>query len=281
MRLGCHLSIAGGHHNALLRARELGLECVAMFIRNQRQWKASPLKADAIELFRKTRRETGLSPVVGHASYLINLAGSGDFLEKSIDATVDELSRCGQLGVDYYVIHPGSSTDAQGGMTQIAELLSGIVKGLPEVKTKVLLESTAGQGSCVGCSFEQLAAMLGQLKPAKRFGVCLDTCHVFATGYDVRTPEAYQATMAEFDRVVGLDRLLAVHANDSKREAGSCVDRHAHIGQGHIGADGIANFVNDPRLADVPFILETPKGTGPDGRDLDEMNVATMRGLVR
>jgi len=281
MLLGSHLSIAGGHHNALVRGRELGLECVALFLRNQRAWRAAPLKAAAIAEFHHARRETGLAPVVGHASYLINLAGRGELLEKSIAATADELTRCGQLGVEYYVLHPGTRDDEAGGVAQIARLLTEIVAGLADVTTTVLLETTAGQGSSLGHSFEQLAAMLSAAAPAERFGVCLDTCHIFAAGYDVRTPDAYARTLAEFDRVVGLERLKAIHLNDSKREVGRRVDRHEHIGRGQIGQAGIANFVNDPRLANLPFILETPKGPAPDGRDLDEINIEAVRSLLR
>ena len=239
------------------------------------------MKAADVETFHKTRRETTLAPVIAHGSYLINLAGQGEFLQKSIAATADELERCGQLGIEYYVLHPGANDDPQAGMERIAESLNAIVEQLPHVKTKVLLESMAGQGSCVGCTFEQLAAMLKMLRPARRFGVCLDTCHVFAAGYDIRTPQAYAKTMAEFDRVVGLSRLLAVHVNDSKRDLGSRVDRHEHIGHGRIGTAGIANFVNDKRLADIPFILETPKGPDDKGREWDEVNVETMRGLEK
>ncbi|MCL2701357.1 MAG: deoxyribonuclease IV [Phycisphaerae bacterium] len=281
MLLGSHLSIAGGHHHALERGRELGLECMAMFLRNQRAWRAAELKAAAIEKFHRARRETNVGPVVGHASYLINLAGSGELLAKSVAAVVDELTRCGQLGVEYYVLHPGTSADVAGGLAQIARLLTEIVAGSGDATTMVLLETTAGQGSNLGWSFEQLAAMLAAAKPAERFGVCLDTCHIFAAGYDVRTSDAYERTMAEFDRQIGLERLRAVHLNDSKRELGRRVDRHEHIGLGQIGAAGLANFINDPRLAALPFILETPKGPSPDGRDFDEINIATVRGLAK
>jgi len=281
MLLGSHLSIAGGHHHALVRGRELGLASVAMFLRNQRMWRAAALKPAAVEAFQAARRETGLGPVVGHASYLINLAGHGEVLDKSVAATADELARCGQLGVEYYVLHPGTSDDVAAGLSQIARLLTGIVAGLEGVTTTVLLETTAGQGSNLGWSFEQLATMLSAVSPASRFGVCLDTCHIFAAGYDVRTGDTYERTMAEFDRLVGLERLKAVHLNDSKREIGSCVDRHEHIGRGKIGEAGLANFINDPRLAGLPFILETPKGPSPDGRDFDEINIERVYSLQR
>jgi len=275
------MSIAGGHHHAVERGRELGLQCVAMFLRNQRAWRAAAIKPAAVEEFRRARREVGLAPVVGHASYLINLAGRGETLAKSIAATADELTRCGQLGVEFYVLHPGTSDDVATGIAQIARLLTEIVAGLDNVTTTVLLETTAGQGSSLGHSFEQLAAMLAEMTPAGRFGVCLDTCHIFAAGYDVRTPDSYARTLAEFDRIIGLDKLHAIHLNDSKREIGRCVDRHEHIGHGQIGLAGIANFVNDPRLENLPFILETPKGPSPDGRDYDEINIEVVNSLIR
>lgn len=280
MRLGAHLSIAGGVHNALLLAQQYGLESVALFVRNQRQWQGPPLSDEFVQLFRQTRQETAISPVVAHGSYLVNLAGEPEILKKSIAATSDELERVGRLGIEYLVIHPGSSPDVQGGIAQIAEWLNAIVKACPHTAPRILLESTAGQGNCLGCTFEQLGQLLALLAPADRFGVCLDTCHMFAAGYDIRTPQAYRQTMEDFDRIVGLDRLHAIHLNDSVKDLGSRVDRHAHIGQGKIGLEGIAQVVNDPRLSDKPMILETPHGQTPAGQDLDEINIAAVRRLL-
>jgi deoxyribonuclease-4 len=278
MILGCHLSIAGGMHRALESAHEYGLNTVALFVRNQRQWRSPALGNDQADLFRKTRRELVISPVVAHGSYLVNLAGEGKFSDPSAKATADELDRCGRLGIEYLVMHPGSHADTYVGIALLADRLNEIVAACP-LGVKVLLETTAGQGGNLGWSFEQLADMLARLRPAERFGVCLDTCHVFAAGYDIRTPEAYRRTMEQFDAIVGLDRLGVIHINDSKRDLGSRVDRHEHIGQGKIGLEGLANFVHDGRFARTPFILETPKGFDADGRDLDEINIATVRGL--
>lgn len=280
MRLGCHLSIAGGLHKALELAQGLGLDAVAMFLRNQRQWRAPALTDTQVDLFKSTRQAAGISPVVAHGSYLVNLAGSGEFLEQSFAATSDEFDRCGRLGIEYLVIHPGSAANAQAGIEQLAELLSSIVQESPHEEPMILLEATAGQGNCLGHTFEQLADMLRLLEPASQFGVCLDTCHIFAAGYDIRTPAAYRETLARFDETIGLHRLRAIHLNDSMRELGSRVDRHHHVGQGKIGVEGLSNFVRDERFAQTPFILETPHGQDETGTDLDAKNVAAVRKMV-
>ena len=280
MLLGCHLSIAGGAYRALESARRYGLSTVALFVRNQRQWRAPALADDQAALFQKTRGELAISPVIAHGSYLVNLAGEGKFSEPSAKATADELDRCGRMGIEFLVMHPGTHADAVAGISLLTDRLNQIVAACRHESVKVLLETTAGQGGNLGWSFEQLAEMLARLRPAKRFGVCLDTCHVFAAGYDIRTPQAYRRTMKQFDSIVGMDRLGVIHVNDSKRELGSRVDRHEHIGQGKIGLRGLANFVRDERLARTPFILETPKGLDPDGRDLDEINIATVRRIA-
>jgi len=281
MLLGAHLSIAGGLHRALERAKGHGFDTVAMFVRNQRQWAAPELTDSAVRAFRRTRRGLGISPVVAHGSYLLNLAGGGEVWRKSIAAVREDLGRCDRLGIERLVIHPGSSWDAAAGLRRIADGLNEILSACRGAGPKVLLETTAGQGNCLGCTFEQLAEILSLLDRPGRVGVCLDTCHVFAAGYDIRTPPAYRRTMEQFDRILGLDRLSVVHVNDSLRPLGSRVDRHAHVGRGRIGRRGLANFINDPRLACVPFILETPKGTAPDGRDWDEVNATALRALVR
>ena len=260
-------------------ARGYGLDTVALFVRNQRQWRAPALGGEQAALFRKTRTESAISPVVAHGSYLVNLAGEGKFSEPSAKATADELDRCGRMGIEFLVMHPGTHADAAAGITLLTDALNEIVAACPHERVKVLLETTAGQGGNLGWNFEQLADMLARLRPAERFGVCLDTCHIFAAGYDIRTPEAYGRTMEQFDAIVGLGRLGVIHINDSKRDLGSRVDRHEHIGQGKIGPRGLANFVRDERFARTPFILETPKGLDPSGRNLDEVNIAAVRGL--
>jgi deoxyribonuclease-4 len=280
MILGCHLSIAGGTYRALESAHRFGLDTVALFVRNQRQWRAPALGDDQAALFRQRRGELAISPVIAHGSYLVNLAGEGKFSEPSAKAAADELDRCGRMGIEFLVMHPGSHADAAAGIALLTDRLNEIVAGCPHEQVKVLLETTAGQGGNLGWNFEQLADMLARLRPAERFGVCLDTCHVFAAGYDIRTPEAYRRTMEQFDAIVGMDRLGVIHINDSKRDLGSRVDRHEHIGQGKIGPCGLANFVLDERFARTPFILETPKGLDAEGRNLDEINIATVRGIA-
>lgn len=281
MLLGSHLSIAGGVDRALDRAHEYGFASLAMFVRNQRQWAARPLEERTVQGFRRKRRRLGIGPILAHGSYLVNLAARGTLRQRSIAATAEELDRCRRLGIDYYVIHPGSCADRRVGIRRIAEALNQLVTASTSSGPTVLLESTAGAGHTIGGAFEELAAILDLLAPSERFGACLDTCHVFAAGYDLRTPRAYERTMARLDRVIGLERLRAVHLNDCVYSLGSRLDRHAHIGRGKIGQEGFACFVNDPRLAAVPGILETPKGFNKRGRPWDLINAAVLRSLVR
>lgn len=281
MLLGSHLSVAGGAHKALLKAEAYGFDVVAIFVRNQVQWRFSPLSRETIETFRRTRRRLGTKAVVAHGSYLVNLAGRAVIRRKSIAAMREDLNRCGLLGIEYLVFHPGSREQTARGIRLIAAALNQIITACPHRRPKILLETTAGQGNSVGHTFEQLAEILGLLERPVRFGVCLDTCHIFAAGYDIRTPQTYRKTMSDFDRTIGLDRLLAVHLNDSRKPLGSRVDRHAHIGHGEIGLKGFASLVNDRRLSEVPLILETPKETDEAGRDWDEINAETIRRLRR
>jgi deoxyribonuclease-4 len=282
MILGSHLSIAGGLHRALEAAEGYGFEAVALFLRNQQQWKAPELTDQAVRTFKRIRKRVGIAPVVAHGSYLLNLAGRDEVREKSILALAEDLRRAGRLGVEYFVIHPGSNPDTEAGIERIIDGLDAAMHGLRHRHPVLLLETTAGQGNCVGHRFEHLAAVLSGVRRRDRYGVCFDTAHVFAAGYDLRTAKACRATLAEFDAVVGLERLRAIHCNDSKRALGARVDRHEHIGMGEIGLGGFRSLVNDARLADVPFILETPKGTREsDNADWDDVNAATLRQLVR
>ena len=288
MLLGAHLSIAGGLHHALEKAAHYGFDTVAVFVRNQRQWRAGPLKEQAAATFRRVRGQLKINPVVAHGSYLVNLAGEATVRDKSIAATADELDRCGRLGIEYLVIHPGACENAELGIRRIADGLNRVVapsaKEQPAnwvAQPRILLETTAGQGHAIGRTFEELRAILDLLQPPDRFGICLDTCHVFATGYDIRTPREYRRTMKALDQTVGLEKLMAIHLNDSVKGLGSHVDRHAHIGLGRIGKEAFGHFTNDRRLAKAPMVLETPKGLTEDGRDWDEVNAQAVRSLVR
>jgi deoxyribonuclease-4 len=280
MRIGSHLSISGGLHHALQAAEEYGFDCLALFVRNQVQWKAKPLEPAQTRRFRRTRKRCNLGPVVAHASYLINLAGEEPVRTKSLEAMVEDLTRCGHLGIEYLVLHPGAHDDTNSGIGLIAEGLDEILDRCEKIRPKILLETTAGQGRSIGCRFEHLAQIRRLVRRKRRIGVCLDTCHVFAAGYDLRTPRAWGGTLRAFDDVIGLEHLLAIHLNDSKRDLGARVDRHEHIGLGKIGKAGFAAVLNEPRLKEVPMILETPKKKHPDGRDWDEVNYQTLRSLM-
>jgi deoxyribonuclease-4 len=285
MLLGAHMSIAGGLHNALIKAHDYGFDTMAMFVRNQRQWHGPPLDDAAVGTFRRMRRKLGIGPIAAHGSYLLNLAGVGAVRRNSLVALADEYSRCMRLGIDFLVIHPGSAARLASGIARLADALNAVVaEGLrqfPRGPTAILLETTAGGGNAIGGRFENLAAVLDRLTPPRRFGVCLDTCHIFAAGYDIRTPATYETTMSEFHRVIGLKRLRAIHLNDSKGDLGSRWDRHAHIGHGRLGRRAFALLVRDRRLARTPMILETPKETDSRGRDWDRLNADVLRRLER
>ncbi|MDP6046461.1 MAG: deoxyribonuclease IV [Phycisphaerae bacterium] len=283
--MGSHLSISGGLYKALIAAQEYGFKALALFLRNQVQWRAKPLADSAVEKFRQTRQETDIQVIVAHASYLVNLAGKDAVRDKSIPGLAEDFSRAQRLGVENLVFHPGSNPDLEAGQKLITDALNEITEMVapdPDASTRsrILLETTAGQGNCIGHRFEHLAAIMEGLDQPERFGVCLDTCHIFAAGYDIRTPETYAATMQEFDDIIGLDKLLAIHLNDSKRDFGTRVDRHDHIGEGFLGLGAFANVVNDSRLADIPLIMETPKGSDDDGRDWDKINARAVASLV-
>jgi deoxyribonuclease-4 len=307
-RLGVHTSIAGGLTNGLADAVRLGCQCMQMFVRNQRQWRTGPLSPEQLAewtVARAAPAAASIAPIVVHDSYLINLACPDPIIaRRSYESFCDELDRCEQLGVDYLVTHPGSHLRASPaeGIARLAEALNRLAADRPAAKTVVLLETTAGQGTNLGWRFEQLAEVLGKVdtfilppppgaskgrgegisKTHLRVGVCLDSCHVFAAGYDLRTPDTLTRTLDEFDAIIGLDRLKAIHINDSRRELGSRVDRHEHIGQGCIGDGGFWSLLHEPRLAEMPMILETPKGTDEEtGKDFDALNLARLRRLAK
>lgn len=290
MRLGAHISTAGGAFNAFDRAIDATCDSMLIFTKSNRQWAAKPLSDDDISQYRAAQeRCADVYPVAVHASYLINVASPNPELwEKSYQALKDELERAAALGIPHLTFHPGSYMESgeEAGLAAIARavtrLLDETAATCPD--TGVCLENMAGQGTNLGGRFEQLAFILDTVGRNDRLGVCFDTCHAFSAGYDIRTPETYAATMAEFDRVVGLDQIRTFHFNDSKHGLGEGKDRHDHIGRGQIGTAGFANFVNDPRWADYGAHLETPPTEkGDDGETID-MNVANLkllRGLIR
>jgi deoxyribonuclease IV len=279
---GAHMSIAGGCHKSLLAAQAHGCETVQLFTKNSNQWNAKPLTDDDIATFRATAKETDLRFATGHDSYLINLASPDEALwQKSLEAFVVELERAEALGLAYLVTHPGSATDGkeQAGLKRVAKALDQVHKRCAKFSVKVLLETTAGQGNHLGHRFEHLAQLLELVKKPERLGVCLDTCHVFAAGYPLGTKAEYEATMAEFDRVVGIDLLRVFHLNDSVKPLGCRVDRHAHLGKGCLGLEAFGHLVRDPRFQDRPMILETPKEDG-DNDDMDTVNLQILRDLA-
>jgi deoxyribonuclease-4 len=280
MRLGAHESIAGGLHKAFDRAQSVGCDAVQIFVKPNRAWAVKPLTEEDIARFQAKAEETSIQPVVGHASYLLNLASPKDDLwRKSCDTLVIELERCEALDVGWLVLHPGSHVGSgeEAGLARVAQGLSKVHAATPGFHAQILLENTAGQGTNLGYSFEHLAWLIEQTREGEQLGVCFDTCHAFAAGYELRTPEGYEATIETFDSVVGLERLKAIHLNDCKGDLGSRKDRHEHIGKGFIGLEGFRHVLNDPRLAGLPGLLETPKG---DDLREDRENLAVLRSLI-
>ncbi|PLX85469.1 MAG: deoxyribonuclease IV [Desulfuromonas sp.] len=276
--IGAHMSIAGGMDRAFSRGEEAGCTAMQIFTKNANQWRGKPISPEAAEAFRLAWERSPIGPVVAHDSYLINLAAPDDEKrDRSIAAFLDEMERCALLGIPHLVMHPGAHMGAgeEAGLKRIGEAFGRIFSEGPEGVT-VLLENTAGQGTYLGCRFEHLAEIMERV-PAGRFGVCFDTCHAFAAGFDLSTEAGYSLVMAEFDRIVGLEAIRVFHLNDSKKDQGSRVDRHEHIGRGTIGLDGFRALMRDKRFRQVPKILETPKG---DGNELDRMNLATLRELA-
>ena len=283
---GSHLSIAGGMHNALTKAEELGCETVQVFTKNQQQWKCKPLEAEAVECWSRECGRLKFEQTVSHDSYLINLASPDPVLwEKSVELFVEELKRCLLLRIPYLVTHPGAHV-GQGeetGLKRVAEALDIIHQRVPKKfaghAVITCLEITAGQGTCLGCKLEHLATIIDLVDEPARLGVCLDTAHLFAAGYDFRGRK-YAGFIKNVDGTVGIDRIKVWHLNDSKRELNSRVDRHEHIGRGTIGLDGFRPIVRDKRWAAVPKILETAKEKSPDGREWDVVNLEVLRGLM-
>ncbi len=279
---GAHCSIAGGLHRAAEIAAELDSGTVQLFTKNANQWSARPIADSEAKAFKAAVRQARLKHPTAHDSYLINLAAPGEELfAKSVAAFVDELTRAEQLGLSYLVTHPGAHVGSgeDAGLRRVTEGLDEALRRTAGYKVKVLLENTAGQGTCLGHRFEHLARLIADSADPGRLAVCFDTCHAFAAGYDLSTQEGYDATFAEFARVVGLRKLKAFHVNDSARPLGSRVDRHAGIGLGRIGEAAFRRLANDPRFAKHPMILETPKEDAA-GRPMDPVNLGKLRGFV-
>ncbi|MFX0059275.1 MAG: deoxyribonuclease IV [Candidatus Heimdallarchaeota archaeon] len=287
MRLGAHMSVSGGKYLALEKGVELNCESIQVFIRNVRGWVSKPLEKDEIDEFEKKKEEYEeiIWPIFSHNSYLINLATSDkEKLEKSYIAMLDELTKADQLGLAYSVIHPGTyniedkTENKETGLTRIAEQINKLFDKTKNSNVKILLETVAGQGHNLGRKFHHLKNIINEVNDKKRIGVCFDTCHAFASGYDFTTKKSYEEMWDEFNDIIGLDFLFAFHLNDSLRELGSRVDRHTHIGQGKIGKEPFGFFLNDERFKSLPGVLETPKG-----KDMKEdiMNLATLRSLIK
>lgn len=279
--LGAHFSIAGGLHKAFLIAQQYRCTALQIFTKNSTTWKERIVTDKEIDLFRKARREVGIKAIASHASYLINPASpEGRKHHLSKEALIHELNRSASLDIPYVVLHPGAhmGTGEKSACAKIAETINEIFSRVPPSRTKLLLETTAGQGSNVGYTFEQLALMIGDIKDKDRVGICFDTCHAFAAGYDIRTPETYEKTMKSLDKIIGLTNLYLIHLNDSKMGLGSRKDRHEHIGKGMIGLAAFAQIMNDKRLEHIPKILETPKGNGKT--DYDAINLRVLRDMI-
>ena len=282
-KIGAHLSIAGGLHNAFDQAERVGAACLAIFVKNQRQWNAPPLADEQARLFSDAAKRIGIHAACAHASYLLNLASpERRFRDQSIAALIDELIRCEALSLPGIVVHPGAhmGEGIDAGVARIAYSLTCVHAATHGFRCRVLLETTAGQGSTIGHEIGQLGEILNKVREPERVGVCLDTCHLFVAGYDLRVKEKYEETIAELDRHVGLDRIACIHVNDSKAGLGSRLDRHEHIGKGELGRRGFIHILNDPRLAHAPRIIETKKGTDARGRDWDTVNIKKLRSYI-
>jgi deoxyribonuclease IV len=278
--LGAHMSIGGGVHMAIERGRSINCTAMQMFVKNNMQWFARPLARDEIRAFLDHRQRSELFSIFAHANYLINLAATNpQFHVNSLRALTEELIRADQLELPFLVLHPGAHLGAgeEAGLKKIAASIGKVLRKLPKLKTRIALETTAGQGSCLGHRFEQIAYIIDKVRQPERLCVCLDTAHVFAAGYDIGSESTTRKMFREFDRIIGLDRLVALHLNDSKTARGSRVDRHEHIGKGKIGLDAFRFIMRNRRLGKIPKVLETPKGK--DLRE-DVENLKTLRELL-
>lgn len=283
MKLGAHMSIAGGADKAIERGRLTGCETIQIFTRGNMQWRSRPLRAEEIAAFKKLRADTGIAPVFAHDSYLINLGATNPTtLRMSIEGMVDELQRADALGLPFVVSHPGAHMGAgeDAGLRCIADSLKEVFRQTKGSSVKVALETTAGQGTNLGYRFEHLADIIARVGP-ERLAVCVDTCHLLAAGYDIRTPRTFAVVAKEFGRVIGWKLLAAVHLNDSKTPLGSRVDRHEHIGKGHVGKEAFRLVLNHPHFSKVPGVLETPKGDFESESPLDKANLRLLRSFLK
>jgi deoxyribonuclease-4 len=285
MRLGAHMMVSGGKYKAIERGISINCESIQLFVRNVRGWRSKPLDPKEIDQFleHKSKSEKELWPIFSHNSYLINLATSDEEkLNKSYSAMLDELVKADQLQLDYVVIHPGTynykdkNESKESGLKRIAQQINKLFNDAKDSKVKILLETVAGQGHNLGRKFHHLKEIIDQIKIKDRIGICFDTCHSFASGYDFTTKQKYDEMWDKFDDTIGLEYLYAFHLNDSEKELGSRIDRHVHIGQGKIGKKPFGFLVNDERFTNLPGILETPKGE--DMKD-DIMNLTTLNSL--
>ncbi|HOP40397.1 MAG TPA: deoxyribonuclease IV [Geobacteraceae bacterium] len=278
--LGAHMSISGGLAKAIDRGIAAGCGVIQIFTQNSNQWRGKAVSDSDASLFREKREEAGFNDIVSHDIYLINLAAApGEVRDKSLAAFFEEMERCARLGIDKIVMHPGShlGEGEETGIRRIVKAFDTLLEKGGDFTGKILLENTAGQGTNIGFRFEHLREIRDRSAFPERFGFCFDTCHAFAAGYDFTTDEGYCEVFDEFDRLLGLENLLAFHCNDSKKGLGSRVDRHEHIGRGTLGLSGFRLLMNDERFARIPKILETPKG---DHEEMDAVNLKTLRDLV-
>lgn len=278
LKLGAHMSIAGGLYRSLERGHSIGCNTIQIFTRNASRWAAKDVSSEEISLFQKARRAARISPVFAHCSYLINLGCEGEFYERSIDALIAEVTRAEYLGLEFVVLHPGSHMGCgeEQGLKMVVQALNRVFAATSQMECKIAIENTAGQGNCLGSKLEHLEYLVQHCSNPNRIGICIDTCHLFASGYDLRSKESYERTFQELLARIPTRKILAFHLNDSKMPLNSKVDRHEHIGKGHLGVQAFRMLMNDPRFAKVPKVLETPKG-----KDLaeDVVNLTLLRGF--
>ena len=281
MMFGAHMSIAGGLDKALERGEKINCRTIQIFTKNNNQWKAKEITDEDLRRFHNLYNKSRISPVVAHDSYLVNLASPDpDLHRKSMEAFFIEMERCEKLRIPYLVFHPGAHVGSgeKAGLKKIAQSINLLLKKGKGFKVSLLLETTAGQGTTLGYKFDHLAEIIKMVRQKKSIGVCVDTCHIFAAGYDITTPKGYKKTFETFNKMIGLDKLKVIHLNDSRKELGSRVDRHEHIGKGFLGLKPFQFLVNDKRFVDIPKILETPKG--PDLKE-DVENLKVLKGLIK